>query len=126
MTHKKRQNILARAVAFSSALFSFVIAKSAIAIDTGLDDTAAEAGLTTAGATDVYGTVSNVISAVLGLVGVIFFVMMIYAGFLWMTAQGSPEPVKKAKTMIVQAIIGMIVIFSAYFLTDLVLGAIGI
>ena len=126
MTNQKRKNILARAVAFTAVLFSFGIAKSVMAINTGLQTTAETAGLTTAGATDVYGTVSNVISAVLGLVGVIFLILTIYSGFLWMTAQGNPEQVKKAKTMIVQSIIGMFVIFSAYFLTDFVLQAIGI
>ena len=126
MTNKKRQNILAKSAALITAMFSFGIAKSVMAINTGLQTTAKEAGLTTAGATDVYGTISNVISAVLGLVGVIFLILTIYSGFLWMTAQGNPEQVKKAKTMIVQSIIGMVVIFSAYFLTDFVLQAIGI
>ncbi len=47
------------------------------------------------------------------LLGIIFLVMILYGGFLWMTARGGEEQVVKAKDLIKHATIGlMIVIFS--------------
>lgn len=64
------------------------------------------------------------ISSVLGIVGVIFFVLMIYAGFLWMTAAGNDERVTKAKNIFSTSIIGLLVIVGAYYILDFVLDAI--
>jgi hypothetical protein len=66
----------------------------------------------------------RMISSVLGIVGVIFFVLMIYAGFLWMTAAGSDEKVTKAKNIFSTSIIGLLVIVGAYYILDFVLDAI--
>ncbi len=56
------------------------------------------------------------IAVLLGLLGVIFIGLMIYAGFKWMTAAGDPEDVKKAKATIRMAIIGLVITGSAYAL----------
>src|SRR5688572_20123444 len=47
--------------------------------------------------------VGKFIGAALGLLGVVLVVLIIYAGFLWMTAQGDPDKVKKAKGIITNA-----------------------
>jgi hypothetical protein len=67
--------------------------------------------------------VGNLINVALGFLGVVFLVLMLYAGFLWMTAQGDDTKVKKAKDMIFQAIIGLIIIVAAYALTSFVMGS---
>ena len=56
----------------------------------------------------------TVVSAFLGLLGVIFMVLIIYAGYNWMTAEGEEEKVKKAKDTIRQSIIGLVLIVAAY------------
>lgn len=58
-----------------------------------------------------------VISAFLGLLGIIFLVLIIYAGFEWMTAQGDEEKVTKAKDTLTRAIIGLVIITAAYSIT---------
>ncbi len=60
------------------------------------------------------------INTALAFVGLIFMVLMIYAGYLWMTARGEEEPVKKAKKIITASIIGLILVISAYAITNLV------
>jgi len=55
-----------------------------------------------------------VVSAFLGLLGVIFIVLTIYAGYNWMTAQGEEEKVKKAKDTLRQSIIGLVIVIGAY------------
>ncbi len=61
--------------------------------------------------------ISMVITAILSLVGTIFFVFTIYAGVLWMTAQGDEEKVTRAKGIITAAVIGMVITLSAYAIT---------
>lgn len=57
--------------------------------------------------------VTNVISALLIVAGVIAFVYLVWAGFLYITAGGDPEKTEAAKKAIINAVIGIIVIFIA-------------
>jgi uncharacterized membrane protein YwzB len=63
------------------------------------------------------------IQQAMALLGVILVVLVIYAGFLWMTAQGNEEKIKKAKGIITSCVIGMIIIFAAYAITGFVVDA---
>ncbi|MDD4332597.1 MAG: hypothetical protein PHT51_00610 [Patescibacteria group bacterium] len=69
------------------------------------------------GQKDLSILVGNVIKIFLSLLGVFFVVLTIYAGFLWMTARGDAEQVKKAQTLVTNAIIGLIIVVSAYAIT---------
>jgi len=68
--------------------------------------------------------IGRIIRTLLGLLGIIFVVLMVYAGFLWMTARGESDQVDKAKDIIRQAIIGLIIIMLAYAITGFVVNAI--
>lgn len=59
----------------------------------------------------------QIIGIILSFVGVVFLILMIYAGILWMTARGNEQQVSKAKDLLINATIGMIIVFSAYALT---------
>lgn len=61
--------------------------------------------------------IQYVISAFLGLLGIIFLVLIIYAGYNWMTAQGDEDKVTKAKDTLQRAVIGLIIIIAAYSIT---------
>ena len=65
--------------------------------------------------------ISTVIQAILSLLGVIFLVLIIYGGFLWMTARGNEEQVGKAKKILSAAIIGLIIVVAAYAISWFVL-----
>jgi len=60
---------------------------------------------------------AKVIQVVLGLLAIIFLVLMIIAGFDWMTAAGNDEKVKKSTATIKTAIIGLIIVLGAYAIT---------
>ena len=62
-------------------------------------------------------TVVLLIRTVLRLLGLVLLVFIIYAGFLWMTAGGNEEQITKAKATMRNAIIGLIIILSAYSIT---------
>ncbi|MDP2708800.1 MAG: hypothetical protein Q8O93_01995 [bacterium] len=67
--------------------------------------------------------IQTVISAFLGLLGIIFLILIIYAGYNWMTAQGDEDKVTKAKDTLARAIIGLIIIIAAYSITYFVFNA---
>jgi len=50
--------------------------------------------------------------------GLIFLCLVVYAGFLWMTAQGETKPIQKAKDILIGAIVGLLITLSAYIITD--------
>lgn len=78
--------------------------------------------------TQVEVIVGQVIFTALSFVGLIFLVLMVYAGYLWMTARGDSGQVEKAQDIVRMAMIGLIIVVSAYAITALVtarLGAIG-
>ena len=66
-------------------------------------------------------TIGTIIKAALSFLGVIFLILMIYGGFLWMTAKGNEEEVTKAKNLINAAIIGLIIVVSAYAISYFVI-----
>lgn len=62
-------------------------------------------------------TAMFIIRIILTVLGVVFLILTIYAGFTWMTAGGNDEKVEQAKKMLQRSIIGLIIIFSAYSIT---------
>lgn len=73
-------------------------------------------------AQDPNSTIATIIQVALSFVGVIFMILMIYGGYLWMTARGSEEQVTKAKNLITAAVIGLIIVLAAYAITILLTG----
>jgi uncharacterized membrane protein YjgN (DUF898 family) len=72
------------------------------------------------------GTViSMVIQGFLSLLAIIFLILMLVAGYKWMTAGGNEEKVKEAKSQIQHAIIGLAIIIMAYAITYFVFEALG-
>jgi uncharacterized membrane protein len=104
-----------------SSLFIFIpvlVAKAQLVDSSVLSGQAAEVG-STAGFTGIGigKIVATVISAVLGLLALLFLVLTIMAGFKWMTAGGNDEEVKKAVTSLKNAAIGLVVVLAAYAIT---------
>jgi hypothetical protein len=63
----------------------------------------------------------SLISSFLGILGIIFLLLTLYSGFLWMTAAGNPTQVDKAKRLMTQAIIGLVIMLSSYGVTRFVI-----
>lgn len=81
-----------------------------------LSNVAKEAGLSKPGqyaeaALPIY--LGSIIRIALTLLGVIFFALVVYGGFLWLYAGGNDEQVKKAKTIIVRSLIGFLIVIFA-------------
>lgn len=65
--------------------------------------------------------IGSIIQYLLSFLGVIFICLIIYGGFLWMTAAGDSEQITKAKDIIMSSVIGLVIIISAYTLTYYIL-----
>ena len=76
------------------------------------------------GTTDVRVIIARIISVILGVVGSIALLMFIIAGFMWLTAGGSADRIEKAKNILIWSTLGLVVIFSAYAMTQLIITAI--
>lgn len=95
----------------------------AVSYDTILKGVGDNAGLSQGGtpSSDVLTIIGTLINVALGLLGVVLLLISIYAGFLWMTAQGNEEQVGKAKNMIRDAVIGLVITLAAYSIASFVL-----
>lgn len=88
---------------------------------------AADANLTSVASTSGLGTdslmtiVGRVINVLLSLLGVIFLILMVYAGAIWMTAGGDGKKVDKAKGILINAVVGLLITMSAYAISVFVI-----
>jgi len=69
---------------------------------------------------DLKNIIAEVVNIALGFLGILAVIIIIFAGFKWMTAGGNEEKVGEAKKMLTQAIIGLAIIFLAYVITNFV------
>jgi len=88
----------------------------------GLNTAAQGAGYQTTGnAANLTNIIGLLINTALGLLGVLLLCYLLYGGFLWMTAQGDGKQVDKARQLITNTIIGLVIIVSAYALANFIL-----
>jgi len=57
----------------------------------------------------------------LTFLAVVFFVLLVYSGYLWMTARGHEEQVEKSKKITREVIIGLLLIITARIITEFIL-----
>lgn len=103
----------------------FIIFPTVALAQYGLNETAGAAGLANNPSypSDVPTLIGNVIGTALSMIAVIFFILMVYGGFLWMTAHGDSGQVDKARDTIIAAVIGIIVVLASYAITNFVFKA---
>ena len=67
------------------------------------------------------GTVNIIINVVLGVLGLLAVVVIIYGGFMYTTSAGDSSKVKKAKDTIMYGIIGLVIALMAYSIVNFIL-----
>lgn len=65
-------------------------------------------------------TLGGIVTVLLSLMGIFFMSLMVYAGYLWMTARGDETQIEKAQTIIRGSIIGLIIILASYSIANFV------
>lgn len=61
------------------------------------------------------------IQALLGISGSIALAMIVYGGFLWLTAGGNPGRIDSGKQTLIWSVLGLLVIFGANILANFVI-----
>ena len=69
--------------------------------------------------------IASIVNVVLGFLGILAVIIIMYAGFKWMTASGNEEQVGEARKMLLQAVIGLIIIMAAWVIIKFVTTEIG-
>jgi hypothetical protein len=73
------------------------------------------------GSTDLPTIIGNIINILLGFLGILFLVLLLWAGFEWMTAGGDDKKVQDATKRIRNAVIGLVVIVAGFAISNFVL-----
>ena len=92
-----------------------------------LGDVAAGLNTTAQGlprSTSIANSIGKLIQNILGLVGVLLFGFILYAGVKWMTAGGDSKATQDSITIIRNSAVGMLIIVFSYAIADYVLQAI--
>ncbi len=69
------------------------------------------------GTQDIRVTIARIIKIALGVLGIIATLIIIYGGYVWMTAAGNEQKVSTAKKILINGVIGLLIIILAYALT---------
>jgi len=77
-----------------------------------------DVNLTTRNVRDI---IAGVINIALGLLGIIATIIILYGGFIWMTSRGNADNIARAKKIIINGVIGLIIILSSYAIVRFVL-----
>ncbi len=110
------------------AVVGLVVPSFAFADEFGLDEAAGGTKLIQVKdtQTDIPNLIGNIVGVALSFLGAIFFLLILYAGFLWMTAFGSSEKTDKAKGILEHAAVGLLIVLAAYAISRFVFTALGV
>jgi hypothetical protein len=67
--------------------------------------------------------IGRIIKAALGLAGSLALLMFVWGGMQWLISGGSAERIKKGKDTLIWAVLGIVVIFTAYTLVNVLVKA---
>ncbi|MDA0208395.1 MAG: hypothetical protein O3B64_03270 [bacterium] len=93
----------------------------ALAQEANLASVGGAAGFDTG--TDLFTIIGSIINVLLGLLGIFFLILVIYSGYLWGTAGGSDDQIKKAKKTLINGVVGLIIILASYAIATFVINA---
>lgn len=126
MTTKAKQKTLV--VLFFLAVTGFAFfypatlgAKGVDDVQGGITTIAGAVGLAVGGTQSPITIIGGVVKALLGFLGVVFLLLVIYAGLKWMLSMGEAKKVESARKIIVHASVGIAVIVLSYAIVSFVL-----
>lgn len=107
-------------VVLTLAVVFFVQIKPVLAqVDPGLENLGQDMPL---GNTDPRLVASRIIRIALSFLGIIAVGLILWAGYLWMTSGGDVDKVGRAKKILINAVIGLAIILSAWGIVTFIIG----
>ena len=104
------------ALTFSVGLF---FATPVLAQTSGLAAFGEAAGFSTTATIPVI--VARLIRTVISITGILAVLLIIFGGFKFMTAAGDPTKIQSAKRVITNAVIGLVIVFASFAITQFIL-----
>ncbi len=95
------------------------------AVDLGtseLNQAGTSAGVSTVSSLPLF--IGGIIALVISFLGVLLLIYFVYAGVLWMTARGDEKQIGKAKDVMKNSVIGLVITLSAYAIASFVISSI--
>src|SRR3989344_511346 len=113
-------------VAITSAIAISLLASPTLALETGIG----YGTYTGLGEQDIRVSIMQVVRVALGFLGILAVLIILYAGFVWMTAGGRAERIELAKRILTSAVIGLVIIMlsfaiASFIITQLISATIG-
>ena len=71
----------------------------------------------------IWTTVNTVINVLLGVIGILAVVMVIYGGFKIVTSAGAADKVKSGRETILYGVVGLVIALLAFAIVNFVIGA---
>lgn len=98
-------------------------AQSLTADDLGIGEGSAAAGIGLGGG-DFQEILADVVRTFMSFLGIIAVMVILYGGFKWMTSGGDDSKVEKARKLIINGAIGLVIILLSYAIVQFVIGEI--
>jgi len=74
--------------------------------------------------TDIPTFVGMIIQGFLALVGIIFLILTVYGGAMYMISRGEAAKAKSAREIVFNALIGLLIVMGSYALTSYIISAV--
>src|SRR3990167_8638322 len=75
---------------------------------------------------DLAGIINLIVPLIFAIAGITLFIMLVMGGLAIFTSAGNPEGMKKGQQQIVNALIGLVIVFAAYWIVQLVEYSLGL
>ncbi len=111
-------------LAVGAAVFLWLNFKPAQAQEIGLNY-AKNIGLAEPAEKDVRIIAVEILRYLLGFLGIVAVAVIMYAGWLWMISEGDPNKVARAKKILLNGVIGLIIMLSSFAIVSFIVNKIG-
>jgi hypothetical protein len=116
----KKALVLATLLLIMVPCLAFALQANAQAVNFGLN-AANNIGLPNT-AQDPKQAAASIVRYLIGFLGIIAVVVILWGGFQWLTAGGNEDKVGSAKKTIISGLIGLVIIIAAYAIVTIVVG----
>ena len=101
-------------------VFNFLVPAQVSALNLGMEY-AENLDLPVAEDDDVRDMAVTIIKYLITFLGIIAVAIILYGGFVWMTAAGNDDRVSKAKNIIIAGVIGLVIVIAAFAIVNFVI-----
>ena len=102
---------------FTLTVFALTVVPALAQLDTGLN----YGTFTGLGTNDLREGVMTIVRVIMGFLGIISILVMLYGGFVWLTSAGSEDKIGQAKKIISAGILGLVIIFISFAIATFVI-----